>query len=200
MFWRTASPSSLGPSSPESHSEYEGTVLLWNVANYTCSEIVSHTRRLASSAALLREPQILHDSSFMVQITNHHHARNHMLQVAVCVQCCNVVIDIGLMCSLSVYVFSDSVACLSMSATQRVSQHQKHLHPSVTMNQQLWWQLRCLMTMNMKGDGVLSGLLEPLLHEGEEIWVGDEGSFTRVPKCQWKIQMEGDPQRWVVLW
>jgi hypothetical protein len=51
------------------------------------------------------------------------------------------------------------------------------------------------MTMNMKGGGVLSGLLEPSLHEGEEIWAGDEGSFTRVPKCQRKIQMEGDPQR-----
>lgn len=51
------------------------------------------------------------------------------------------------------------------------------------------------MTMNMKGDGVLSGLLEPLLLEDEEIWVVDEGSFTRVPKYQWKIQMEGGPQR-----
>jgi len=52
-----------------------------------------------------------------------------------------------------------------------------------------------LMTMNMKGDGVLSGLLGPLLHEGEGIWVVDEGSFTRVPKCQRKIRMEGGPQR-----
>jgi len=51
------------------------------------------------------------------------------------------------------------------------------------------------MTMNMKGDGVLSGLLEPLPHEDEETWVVDEGSFTRVPKCQQKIQMEGGPQR-----
>jgi hypothetical protein len=51
------------------------------------------------------------------------------------------------------------------------------------------------MTMNMKGDGVLSGLLELLLHEDEEIWVVDEGPFTRVVKCQRKIQMEGGPQR-----
>jgi hypothetical protein len=51
------------------------------------------------------------------------------------------------------------------------------------------------MTVNMKGDGVLSDLLGPLLHEDEEIWVVDEGLFTRVPKCQRKIQMEGGPQR-----
>jgi hypothetical protein len=51
------------------------------------------------------------------------------------------------------------------------------------------------MTMNTKEDGVLSGLLEPLLREDEEIWVVDEGSFTRVPKCQRRIQTEGVPQR-----
>jgi len=51
------------------------------------------------------------------------------------------------------------------------------------------------MTMNMKGDGVLSGLLGPSLHEDEETWVVDEGSFTRVAKCQRKIQMEGGLQR-----
>jgi len=116
--------------------------------------------------------------------------------------CDNVflVIDVNWMCWLSVHVSSDLVAYLSMSATQPVSQHQKHLHASVTVNQQLWWQPRCLMTVNMKGDGVLSDLLGPLLHEDEEIWVVDEGLFTRVPKCQRKIQMEGGPQRWVVLW
>jgi len=51
------------------------------------------------------------------------------------------------------------------------------------------------MTMNMKGDAVLSGLLGPLLHEDEETWAVDGGSFTRVPECQQKIQMEGGPQR-----
>jgi hypothetical protein len=56
------------------------------------------------------------------------------------------------------------------------------------------------MTMNMKGDGVLRGLLEPLLHEGEEIWVGGEGPFTRVPRCRRKIQMEAGPQRFVAVW
>jgi hypothetical protein len=51
--------------------------------------------------------------------------------------------------------------------------------------------------MNMKEDGVLSGSLEPPLHEDEETWVVDEGSFTRVPKCPRKMQTEGVPQRLV---
>jgi hypothetical protein len=50
----------------------------------------------------------------------------------------------------------------------------------------------------MKGDEVRSDLLELLLPEDGEIWLGDEGLFTRAPKFQLKIRMEEDPQRCVV--
>lgn len=55
-----------------------------------------------------------------------------------------------------------------------------------------------MMTVNMKGDEVQSDLLELLLPEGGEIWLGDEDSFTRAPKFRLKIWMEEDPQRFVV--
>jgi hypothetical protein len=51
------------------------------------------------------------------------------------------------------------------------------------------------MTMNMKGDEILSDLLGLLLPEDGEIWLGDEGLFTRLPKLHLRIWMEEDPQR-----
>jgi hypothetical protein len=51
------------------------------------------------------------------------------------------------------------------------------------------------MTMNMKGDEVLSDFHELLLPEDGEIWPVDEGLFTRVPKLHLRTWMEEDPRR-----
>jgi hypothetical protein len=51
------------------------------------------------------------------------------------------------------------------------------------------------MTMNMKGDEILSDLLELLLPEEGEIWLGDDELFTRLLKLRLRIWMEVDPQR-----
>jgi hypothetical protein len=45
-----------GQNSPRRHLEDEGTMLLWNIGNYTCNDMMLHPRRLASSAARLWEP------------------------------------------------------------------------------------------------------------------------------------------------
>ena len=55
-FWGSGSPSEVATLLD---SEDEGTMLLWNLVNYTSNNSASHPRRLLSSATPLWEPLIL---------------------------------------------------------------------------------------------------------------------------------------------